>query len=122
MSLAKVPDSELHVAHVGPVVPEDFAPTYVEPARMQREARRILNEQVAKIETVGHRRGGTPEDGWCLSIQLDPESRRQQSAGFELKKCGGKIVWERPDTGFWVSQEMAPHHLESKSAEEGRRA
>jgi hypothetical protein len=46
----------------------DFAPTYVEPARMQREARRILNEQVAKIETVGHRRGGTPEDGWCLSI------------------------------------------------------
>ncbi len=92
MSLAKVPDSELHVAHVGPVVPEDFAPTYVEPARMQREARRILNEQVAKIETVGHRRGGTPEDGWCLSIQLDPEDRRLQSAGFELKKCGGKIV------------------------------
>jgi len=40
--------------------------------------------------------------------------------GFELKESGGKIIWERPDTGFWVSQETALHHLESKSAEERR--
>jgi hypothetical protein len=55
-----------------------------------------------------------------LSIQLVPEDRRLQSAGFELKECGGKIVWERPDMRFSVSQEMALHHLESKSAEERR--
>jgi hypothetical protein len=57
-----------------------------------------------------------------LAIHLGPEGRTLLSAGFELKECGGKIVWERPDTGFFVSQEMALHHLESKSAEEGRRA
>jgi hypothetical protein len=57
-----------------------------------------------------------------LSIHLGPEDRRLQSAGLELKECGGKIVWERLDTGFWEFQEMALHHLESKSAEEGRRA
>ena len=55
-----------------------------------------------------------------LVIHLGPEDRRLQAAGFELKESGGKIIWERPDTGFWVSQETALHHLESKSAEERR--
>jgi hypothetical protein len=54
-------------------------------------------------------------------IHLGPEGRRLQSVGFELKECGGKIVWERPDTGFFVYQEMtALHLLESTSAEERR--
>jgi hypothetical protein len=57
-----------------------------------------------------------------LSIRLGPEGRKLQSVGFEPKESGGKIVWERPNMGFWVSQEMALHPLESKSAEEGRRA
>jgi len=38
----------------------------------------------------------------------------------DSKERGGKIIWERPDTGFWVSQEMALHLLERKSAEERR--
>jgi hypothetical protein len=54
-------------------------------------------------------------------IHLGPEGRRLQSAGSEPKERGGKIIWERPGTGFWVSQETALHPLESKSAE-GRRA
>ena len=53
-------------------------------------------------------------------IHFGPEGRRLQSARFEPKERGGKVIWERPDTGFWVSQEMALHLLERKSAEERR--
>jgi hypothetical protein len=55
------------------------------------------------------------------SIQLDPEGRRLNTAGFEPKERGGKIIWQRPDTGFWVSQEMALHLLEARSMEEDQR-
>lgn len=68
------------------------------------------SEAVAGIQPVRHN----------LSIHLGPEDRKLQSAGFELKERAGKIVWERPDTGFWESQEMALHLLERKSAGERR--
>jgi hypothetical protein len=55
------------------------------------------------------------------SIQLDPEGRRLNTAGFEPKERGGKIIWQRPDTGFWVSQEMALHLLDARSVEEDQR-
>lgn len=42
---------------------------------------------------------------------LGLEGRKLESAGFEPKERGGKIIWQRPDTGFWVSQEMALHLL-----------
>src|SRR3712207_1944482 len=51
--LAKDTDSELHVVHVGQVVPTFLAATEEEPARMAREARRTLDEQVQRIK-VGH--------------------------------------------------------------------
>jgi nucleotide-binding universal stress UspA family protein len=65
--LAKGTDSELHVIHVGPLVPTLLAATKEEPARMAREARRTLDEQVRMIE-AGHgtqaqahlRHGGWP--------------------------------------------------------------
>src|SRR5215207_7793841 len=53
VGLAKVTGSELHVLHVGPAVPEHFESTDVEPVRTEQEARRILDEQVEKIENVG---------------------------------------------------------------------
>ena len=68
------------------------------------------SEAVAGIQPVRHNR----------PIYLGPEDRGLQSVGFELKERGGKIIWERPETGFCVSQEMALHLLESKSAEERR--
>ena len=68
------------------------------------------SEAIAGIQPVRHNR----------PIHLGPEGRRLLSVGFELKESGGKIIWERPDTGFWVSQETALHHLKSKSAEERR--
>jgi nucleotide-binding universal stress UspA family protein len=53
--LAEGTDSELHVVTVGPFLPPIFAPTDEEPARMAREARRTLDEQVQSIEAAGER-------------------------------------------------------------------
>ena len=49
--------------------------------------------------------------------RMDPEARRLLAAGFEPKERDGKTIWQRPDTGFWVSQEMALHLLKVKSTE-----
>ena len=90
---------------------------YLELARRGRARREEswhcpASEAVAGIQSVLHNR----------PIHLGPEDRRLQSAGFELKERAGKIVWERPDTGFWESQEMALHPLKRESTKEGRRA
>ncbi len=53
--LTKGTDSELHVVTVGPFVPTVFAATEEEPARMAREARRTLDEQVEQIAAAGGR-------------------------------------------------------------------
>ncbi len=50
-------------------------------------------------------------------IHLDHEGRRLDAAGFKPKERGGKIIWQRPDTGFWVSQEMALLLLERERME-----
>jgi nucleotide-binding universal stress UspA family protein len=75
--LAKDSDSELHVIHVGPAVPTFLAATEEEPARMAREARRTLDEQVRRIE-AGHaavaeahlRYGGAAEEVVALAEDL----------------------------------------------------
>jgi nucleotide-binding universal stress UspA family protein len=51
--LAGGTDSELHVVTVGPFIPTVLAATEEEPARMAREARRALDEQVGLIEAAG---------------------------------------------------------------------
>jgi len=76
--LTKDTDSELHVVHVGQVVPTVFAATEEEPARMAREARRTLDEQVQRIE-VGHetevrahqRYGGVAEEVVALAEDVE---------------------------------------------------
>jgi len=50
---------------------------------------------------------------------LTSDGRKLKAAGFKPKARGGKIIWQRPDTGFWVSQEMASHLLERRGIEEG---
>jgi nucleotide-binding universal stress UspA family protein len=51
--LANSTNSELHVVHVGQFEPTFLAQTEVEPAEHQREARRLLDEQVRRIEEAG---------------------------------------------------------------------
>ena len=56
--LAKSTDSELHVVHVGEFLPTILAQTEVEPARVEREARELLEKQVRSVEEGG----GTVEE------------------------------------------------------------
>ena len=51
--LAKSTDSELHVVHVGELRPTFLAQTEEEPAELQREARRLLDEQERRVEEAG---------------------------------------------------------------------
>ena len=51
--LAKSTDSELHVVHVGELRPTFLAQTEEEPAELQREARRLLDEQQRRVEEAG---------------------------------------------------------------------
>jgi nucleotide-binding universal stress UspA family protein len=75
--LAKGTGSELHVVHVGPVVPTFLAATEEEPARMAREARSTLDEQVRRIK-AGHgteaqahlRHGGAAEEVVALAEDI----------------------------------------------------
>ncbi len=51
--LANATNSELHVVHVGELLPTLLAQTEVEPAQLEREARELLDEQVRKVEQAG---------------------------------------------------------------------
>ena len=51
--LAERTNSELHVIHVGEFVPTVLAQTEVEPAQLEREAQRLLDQQVRRVEEAG---------------------------------------------------------------------
>ena len=44
---------------------------------------------------------------------LEWERRKLEVAGFKPKERCGKIIWQRPDNGFYYSQEVALHLLGS---------
>jgi nucleotide-binding universal stress UspA family protein len=67
--LASSTDSELHVVHVGEERPTFLAQTEVEPAELQREAKRLLDEQVRAIEEAG----GTVEEAHLRQGRADEE-------------------------------------------------
>jgi nucleotide-binding universal stress UspA family protein len=78
VGLAKITGSELHVLHVAPAFPDYFEPSDPEPGPTEREGRRILDEQVKKIENVGGavaqshlRMGGAAEEVIDLSEELE---------------------------------------------------
>ena len=51
--LANATNSELHIVHVGELLPSLLAQTEVEPAQLEREARERLDEQVRTVEEAG---------------------------------------------------------------------
>jgi nucleotide-binding universal stress UspA family protein len=67
--LASSTNSELHVVHVGELRPAFLAQTEVEPAELQREAQRRLDEQVRAIEEAG----GTVEEAHLRLGRADEE-------------------------------------------------
>ncbi len=46
-------DSELHVVHVAELRPMFLSQTEEEPARLARQARKLLDEQVGRVEEAG---------------------------------------------------------------------
>jgi len=51
--LASATNSELHVVHVGELLPTILAQTEVEPAQLEREARELLDKQVRRVQEAG---------------------------------------------------------------------
>ena len=51
--LAKSTGSELHVVHVGELLPTVLAQTELEPAQLERQARELLDEQVRRVQEAG---------------------------------------------------------------------
>src|ERR671921_350825 len=75
--LAKITRSELHILHIAPAFPDYFEPSDPGPGPTEREGRRILDEQVNKIENVrgavaqSHlRMGGAAEEVIELAEEL----------------------------------------------------
>ncbi len=52
VSLTKITKSDPHTVSVGIAAPSLLKPLDVEPARVEREVRRILDEQVKKVENL----------------------------------------------------------------------
>ncbi len=53
---------------------------------------------------------------------LERERRKLEAAGFKPKERCGKIIWQRLDNGFYVSQEAALHFLDSGIVSAGDRS
>lgn len=49
----------------------------------------------------------TEDCGPGQETRLDPAARKLQAAGWKPKGRLGKTIWERPDNGFYVSEEIA---------------
>jgi nucleotide-binding universal stress UspA family protein len=67
--LNKSTDSELHVVYVGELRPTFLAQTEQEPAEVEREAQRLLDEQVRRVEEAG----GTVEEAHLRLGRADEE-------------------------------------------------
>lgn len=55
------------------------------------------------------------EEGEALPVipVSSADHQRLKEAGYTPKiSFGERVIWQRPDTGFWVSQDMALHLLE----------
>ena len=66
VDLTNATTSEVHVIHVGEFLPNLLAQTEVEPARLEREAQKLLDEQVRRLEEEG---GGTVKEAETAKLQ-----------------------------------------------------
>jgi hypothetical protein len=58
------------------------------------------------------------EEAGALAVLPVPSAdyRRLERAGYKPKiSFGERVIWERPDTGFYYSEEMALHLLDAKN-------
>jgi nucleotide-binding universal stress UspA family protein len=85
--LANSTNSELHVVRVGELRPTFLAQTEVEPAELEREAQRQLDEEVRRVEEAG----GTVKEAHLRLGQADEEIvDLAQSLGIGLIVMGSR--------------------------------
>ncbi len=85
----------------------------------------LLRRSKARRRGSGHRdeaKQDSPESrceeaGILTALPVSGADRRRlEAAGYKPKLSFGKrVIWERPDTGFYVSQEMALRLLDTKN-------
>ncbi len=92
--------------------------SYLEPLRRSKTRRRGSSQgDEAELDLPESQR----EEAGALALLpvSSGDHRRLEEAGYRPKiSLGGRVIWERPDTGFWVSEEMALHLL-NKDKEAG---
>jgi hypothetical protein len=85
--------------------------SYLELLRQSRARRRDSSHQDEAKQDLPELQH---EEAGALAVLPVPSAdhRRLEEAGYRPKiSFGGRVIFERPDTGFWVSEEMALHLL-----------
>src|SRR5215207_137165 len=107
VELAKSTNSELHVVHVGELLPTFFAQTEVDPARLEHEAHKLLDEQVRRVEEAG----GTVREAYLRLGRADEEIvelAHNVGAGFIVMGSRGRGRMRRALMGS-VSDSVVRH-------------
>jgi hypothetical protein len=65
--------------------------------------------------------GASDEGKSPARAAADTEARRLVASGWKPKVRLGKTIWQRPDTSFWVSEEMALNLLNGTERSEQER-
>src|SRR5829696_3780236 len=94
----------------------DQAVSYLKLLR-QSKARRNESRRGDESPVMLQGSGAEPSvDAMDLTKPDTEGARRLYGAGWESKvSFFGRVIWERPDTGFYVSEEMALHLLEENN-------
>ena len=105
--LANSTNSELHVVHVGELRPTFLAQTEVEPTELEREAQRLLDEQVRRVQEAG----GTVKEAHLRLGRADEEIvdlAHEMGAGFIVMGSRGRGRMRRALMGS-VSDSVVRH-------------
>jgi len=83
--------------------------------KLLRDSKTRRRESIHRSEVQQDAPDPRCEETGALAAKLvsNADHQRLEEAGYKPKiSFGGRVIWERPDTGFWVSQHMALHLFE----------
>jgi len=86
--------------------------------KLLRQSKARRRESSHREEAVRDLPVSQCEEAGALTVLpiLSADHQRLEEAGYRPKvSFGEQVIWERPDTGFYVSQEMALHLLDARN-------